>query len=347
MAARHFTEGKFKAWDSNGNPLASGKLYTYAAGTSTNRATYTDSTLGTSNANPVILDARGEADIWLDAALGKYKMVLKDSSDTTLWTVDNLEGIGSGNELLNNLDVNGKEIVSSSSGNIEIHSDNDVNVTLGDAAGVDDLNIKDSAGVKVAGITSDGAVTAVSYGGITESNLVDKSSAESITGSWDFGGATDLELPNGAGGHAVLDTAGQVTIDTTSKTLNLHDGSNEVVLDPLLSYSTVVTNPTTSTDQTIAYTDKAITITQMNVVVRDDGGGSQTCTPDVHHSTDRSAAGNALITSPSAVTSQSTGSEITTFNDATIPASSWIWLEIDAETNCAEVAVTLFYRIDA
>jgi hypothetical protein len=35
-------------------------------------------------------------------------------------------------------------------------------------------------------IASDGTITAVSYGGITEANLVDKAAAESISGAWDW-----------------------------------------------------------------------------------------------------------------------------------------------------------------
>jgi hypothetical protein len=80
---------KFLAFDLNGDPLSGGKVYTYAAGTTTPRATYTDSTGGTANANPVILNARGEADIWIDRTLG-YKLVLTDSNDVTVWTVDNI-----------------------------------------------------------------------------------------------------------------------------------------------------------------------------------------------------------------------------------------------------------------
>jgi hypothetical protein len=78
--------------DSNGNPLASGKLYTYQAGTTTPQATYTDSTGGTPNANPIVLDADGEAAMWLNPDYS-YKFVLKDSSDVTQWTVDNVVGL--------------------------------------------------------------------------------------------------------------------------------------------------------------------------------------------------------------------------------------------------------------
>jgi hypothetical protein len=73
--------------DVNGNPLSGGKVYTYTAGTSTPKATYTDSTGVTQNSNPVILDSAGRAAIWMN---GAYKIVLKDSTDTTIYTTDNV-----------------------------------------------------------------------------------------------------------------------------------------------------------------------------------------------------------------------------------------------------------------
>jgi hypothetical protein len=79
-------------FDANGNPLAGGKLYTYQSGTTTPQATYTDSGGGTPNANPVVLDANGEAAVWLDPELS-YKFVLKDSNDVTQWTVDGVIGL--------------------------------------------------------------------------------------------------------------------------------------------------------------------------------------------------------------------------------------------------------------
>ena len=79
---------KQQFFDANGNPLAGGKLYTYAAGTTTPLATYTDSSGGTPNTNPVILDSRGEANIWLGSSVYKFK--LTTSTDVELWTVDNI-----------------------------------------------------------------------------------------------------------------------------------------------------------------------------------------------------------------------------------------------------------------
>jgi len=73
--------------DVNGVPLSGGLLYVYVAGTSTPATTYSDFALTTANANPIVLDSRGEANIYL--ADGAYKFVLADSDDVTLWTVDN------------------------------------------------------------------------------------------------------------------------------------------------------------------------------------------------------------------------------------------------------------------
>lgn len=81
---------KFQAFDANGVPLSGGKLFTYAAGTTTPQATYTDQSGLTPNANPVILNSRGEASVWLASA--QYKFVLKNANDVEIWTVDNLAG---------------------------------------------------------------------------------------------------------------------------------------------------------------------------------------------------------------------------------------------------------------
>jgi len=81
---------KFKATDSNGKPVSSGKLYSYEPGSSTAKSTYTTSALSTANANPTILNTSGEATIWLS---GKYKFVLKDANDVEIWSLDNVEGM--------------------------------------------------------------------------------------------------------------------------------------------------------------------------------------------------------------------------------------------------------------
>ena len=82
----------FRAFDSDGAPLAGGKLYSYRAGTSTPLYTYVDSseTVGSQNTNPVILDSSGQANVWLGSAYA-YKLVLTDKDDVPQWSVDNIE----------------------------------------------------------------------------------------------------------------------------------------------------------------------------------------------------------------------------------------------------------------
>ena len=77
--------------DANGLPLAGGLIYTYAAGTSTPLAAYTDSTGSVALANPVVLDSAGRAQIWLGQS--NYKLIVKDSGGVTQWTLDGVSEV--------------------------------------------------------------------------------------------------------------------------------------------------------------------------------------------------------------------------------------------------------------
>lgn len=86
--------------NANGAPLSGGKLFTYQAGTTTKQNTYTTSGGGTANVNPVILNTRGEANVWLTPGT-LYKFVLSPSTDTDpptnpIYTVDNIFANASG-----------------------------------------------------------------------------------------------------------------------------------------------------------------------------------------------------------------------------------------------------------
>lgn len=80
--ARSFTDA--------GVPAASYLLYTYAAGTTTPKAAFTDSAGLVPHTNPIVLDAKGEAVIYFD---GNYKLELKTPLGVTVtgYPVDNFE----------------------------------------------------------------------------------------------------------------------------------------------------------------------------------------------------------------------------------------------------------------
>ena len=77
-------------FDNNGVPLASGKVYTYVAGTSTPLETY-DAATGAANANPIILNSSGVCDMWLGPY--SYKFEIKTSADVLIDTIDGVSAI--------------------------------------------------------------------------------------------------------------------------------------------------------------------------------------------------------------------------------------------------------------
>lgn len=83
----------------DGTLLSGGKLFTYSGGTTSKLATYTDSTGGTPNTNPIILNSRGETphEVWLTASTN-YDFVLAPANDTdpptnAFWTAPNIQGV--------------------------------------------------------------------------------------------------------------------------------------------------------------------------------------------------------------------------------------------------------------
>ena len=79
-------------FDNNGVILSGGKIYTYAAGTTTPQATYTSVSGATPHANPIILDSAGRVpggELWLTDGLG-YKIVIETSLSVLIGTYDNV-----------------------------------------------------------------------------------------------------------------------------------------------------------------------------------------------------------------------------------------------------------------
>lgn len=82
-------------FDANGDPLTGGKLYSYAAGTTTPQTTYTTVAGNIAHTNPIILNSAGRVpsgEIWLTAGLN-YKFVLESSTNVLIATYDNITGI--------------------------------------------------------------------------------------------------------------------------------------------------------------------------------------------------------------------------------------------------------------
>lgn len=85
---------KAKFFDNAGRPANRFKLFTYEAGTDVKLATYPGPGTGTPNPNPIVLDFRGEANVWMPPNVA-YKLVFSPPNDTDpptnpIWSVDEI-----------------------------------------------------------------------------------------------------------------------------------------------------------------------------------------------------------------------------------------------------------------
>jgi hypothetical protein len=81
--------------DSTGNVLSGGKIFTYAAGTTTPLPSYTTADGLTAHANPIVLDSAGRVpsgQIWLLAS-DSYKFTLETAAGVLIASYDNISAI--------------------------------------------------------------------------------------------------------------------------------------------------------------------------------------------------------------------------------------------------------------
>ncbi|MFX9324468.1 hypothetical protein ABTP01_14275 [Acinetobacter baumannii] len=82
------TNISFQCFGPDGKPLAGGKVYSYAAETTTNKATYTTMAGTVANPNPIILDQNGKAKIFLGD--GAYRLRIFDKNGALIDDIDQI-----------------------------------------------------------------------------------------------------------------------------------------------------------------------------------------------------------------------------------------------------------------
>jgi len=128
--------------------------------------------------------------------------------------------------------------------------------------------------------------------------------------------------------------------------VSLSANSGTLTAPGLRSKTLTVAVPTNAENISIMHCDDAITITKVHAVVR--GSSSPSVTFNLPHGLDRSAAGTNLFSSDQAITSTTTGTELVTFNDATLAADEMLWFTTSAASGTLlEMVVTVYYMVDA
>jgi hypothetical protein len=131
---------------------------------------------------------------------------------------------------------------------------------------------------------------------------------------------------------SLTSTGGTVTISSTGETVNVES------VNPTLSKTFTLQEPTATDDITMFRTDVAITVQEITTV---NVGTTPSTTFVIKHDTTRSATGTNVANSQTS-TNTGTGAVIT-INDATIPVNSWIWLETSAASG-TDVYLTIDIR---
>lgn len=217
-------------FDSNGNPVSGGCVWTYVAGTSTPVATYTDVGLTAPNTNPIVADSAGRWVAFLTVG-SSYKFTYETACTapahgSVIKTVDNVSA------------------VPASSTNAEIVG------TAGETIGAGKVvYLSDGSGGKTAGFwyLADNSLT---YGStLPEIGMTSAAIANGTTGQVRLAGLMDGLSGLVAGTTYYVGTSGSLTstAPTNARIVGVADTTVSLVLDPYRSDRPPITQITTVT----------------------------------------------------------------------------------------------------
>lgn len=154
----------------------------------------------------------------------------------------------------------------------------------------------------------------------------------------DLGGKTSVEIPNGAGGTTV-DAAGEVTIDSTSRTLNFYDGTAEVVLNPVKHAAFLLESPAAADDLPIFRFDVAVTLIKTVYAI----AGGTNWVGQVQEAND--AQGTSAADTQSADSTVASNTTVTSYSNASFDAGDYATLKTTSVSGSVTwLHVTIYWR---
>lgn len=188
--------------------------------------------------------------------------------------------------------------------------------------------------------SSNGWVVGTLTGAGTYQPIDSTLTAISNDGAVDFGGFTSFEIPNGAGGTTV-DAAGEVCVDTTSKTVNFYDGAQEAVLQPQLRAAALIESPAAADDRPLLRLDYACTLTKVVYAIT----GGTNWVGQLQEADD--AQGTSAADTQSADSTVTGTTTVTSFSNASFDAGDYIRLKTTSVSGSVTwLHVTFYYRIN-
>ena len=181
-------------FDNSGIPLSGGKLYSYAAGTTTPQATYTSVTGLTAHTNPIVLNSAGRVatgEIWVTAGQN-YKFVLETSTNVMLVTWDNITGInGTGIATNANLVEYDPPFTGAVTSGYNVEEKLSQTVSVKDFGAVGDGVTDDTAAINAALAASNSVFIPSGLYKVTTINLNQSTGINSTGGNLIYGAGTD------------------------------------------------------------------------------------------------------------------------------------------------------------
>ena len=189
------------------------------------------------------------------------------------------------------------------------------------------------------GHASDSTISRVSAGvlAIEGSNILTAGASPTLTGAWDFGGATSVEIPNGTG--PTVDAAGEIAVDTTSDQLVYYGGAKRVL--PYKQYASfVIPAPADTDDINLLKAPYGMTISAINCIVQ----GTTSVTGQLQEC---SATGGDCADLDSDITCDADGAaDDGSLTDSAIAANGWLrWKTTSVSGTPTFLTVTVTYSV--
>lgn len=246
--------------DANGDPLAGGLIYTYVTGTSTPKATFTDSVGTTELPNPVVLGSNGRKEIWLSTDQA-YKFIIKDSGGTQIGnTIDGITPVTSFAAIAGaqDIDVTGYAVITTGSADLNLTPDTGHVV-------IDGVQFPNSAGTtgQVLALSSP-TVAAWTNGGVTNLDAIPDVDITSVsngqylkynsgTGNWVNGSLSgNISSFTNDSGYLTSGTQSAFTTIAVSGQSNVVADSNADTLTLVAGTGITLTTDNTADSVTIA-----------------------------------------------------------------------------------------------